>query len=62
MMNYKNSMSQKQLSKDEWKEIDEALEFIYLNTDRCCQDLCEGQLCKFKVEEVMTLLSRIRTE
>ena len=55
-------MSQKQLSKDEWKEIDEALEFIYSNTDRCCQDLCEGQLCKFKVEEVMTLLSRIRTE
>jgi hypothetical protein len=49
-----------QLSKEEWKKIDKALDFIYLNTDRCCQDLCEGQLCKFEVEEVMNILSKIR--
>ena len=59
-MNYKNSMSQKLLSKKEWEKVDKALEFIYLNTDRCCQDLCEGQLCKLEVEEVMNILSKIR--
>lgn len=39
-----------------WKKINDKLEFIYLNTDRCCQDLCEGQQCKYKVEEIMELL------
>ena len=53
-------MMSRQLSKEEWEKVDKALEFIYLNTDRCCQDLCEGQLCKFEVEEVMNILSKIR--
>ena len=52
--------TQSQLSREQWKQIDEHLEFIYLNTDICCQDLCEGQQCKCKVEELMELLSHIR--
>ena len=59
-MNWKNFMSQKQLSKKQWEKVDKSLEFIYLNTDRCCQDLCEGQLCKFEVEDLMEILSTIR--
>lgn len=50
----------KQLSKEQWEQVDKSLEFIYLNTDKCCQDLCEGQLCKFEVEELMEILSQIR--
>ena len=59
-MNYKNFMIPKQLSKKQWERVDKSLEFIYLNTDRCCQDLCEGQLCKFEVEDLMEVLSTIR--
>jgi len=59
-MNYRNFTMPEQLSKEEWEKVDKSLEFIYLNTDRCCQDLCEGQLCKFEVETVMNILSKIR--
>ena len=50
------------MSKDLWQEIDEKLQFIYLNTDRCCQDLCEGQECKYKVEEIMELLVELKSK
>jgi len=43
-----------------WKTIDENFEYIYRNLDICCQDMCEGQLSKLKLEEVMNLLSEIR--
>ena len=59
-MNYRNFTMPEQLCKEEWEKVDKSLEFIYLNTDRCCQDLCEGQLCKFEVETVMNILSKIR--
>ena len=52
--------TQKQLSKEQWEKVDKSLEFIYINTDKCCHDLCEGQLCKFEVEELMEILSQIR--
>tara|TARA_Y100000114_G_C11712198_1_gene304071 strand:- start:697 stop:885 length:189 start_codon:yes stop_codon:yes gene_type:complete len=59
-MNYKNSTNQKLLSKKDWEKLDELLDFIYLNTDKCCQDLSEGQECKFKVDEIKNILSFIR--
>jgi len=43
-----------------WKKVDENFEYIYRNLDICCQDMCEGQLSKLKLEEVMDLLSEIR--
>ena len=46
--------------KDTFEEIEERLDFIYLNTDRCCQDLCEGQQCKYKVEEIKMLLADLK--
>lgn len=55
-------MSQKQLTEEQWEKIDKSLEFIYINTDKCCQDLSEGQLCKFEVEDLMEILSTIRPE
>ena len=45
-----------------WDKLNEKLHFIYLNTDRCCQDLCEGQECKYKVEEIMELLADLKTK
>lgn len=45
---------------DVWKEIDDILNYVYLQTDRCCQDLCEGQECKHKVERLMELLINFR--
>ena len=50
------------LTKQEWKKVDEILEFIHINTDRCCQDLCEGQMCKYNTEDLMELLSKIRPD
>jgi hypothetical protein len=46
--------------KTKWDEIDENLQFINRNLDICCQDLCEGQESKYKLEEVMELLVDIR--
>jgi len=45
---------------EKWKKVDENFEYIYRNLDICCQDMCEGQLSKLKLEEVMDLLSEIR--
>ena len=45
---------------NKWDEIDEKLRFIHRNLDICCQDLCEGQESKYKLEEVMQLLVDIR--
>tara|TARA_B100000212_G_scaffold309178_1_gene259420 strand:+ start:50 stop:208 length:159 start_codon:yes stop_codon:yes gene_type:complete len=45
---------------NKWDEIDERLQFIHRNLDICCQDLCEGQESKHKLEEVMQLLVDIR--
>jgi hypothetical protein len=47
------------LTQEQLDQIEELLDFIYLNTDRCCQDLCEGQQCKYKVEEIKEILSYI---
>ena len=47
------------LTQEQLDQIEEKLDFIYLNTDRCCQDLCEGQQCKYKVEEIKEILSYI---
>ena len=44
------------ITKEQLDKIEELLDYIWLNTDRCCQDLCEGQQCKYKVEEIMELL------
>ena len=46
--------------KNKWDEIDEKLKFIHRNLDICCQDLCEGQESKIKLEEVMKILSELR--
>ena len=48
--------------KEIWDKVNEKLQFIYLNTDRCCQDLCEGQEAKNKLEEVIQLLVDIREQ
>ena len=53
-----NGLSMKLENK--WDEIDEKLQFIHRNLDICCQDLCEGQESKHKLEEVMQLLVDIR--
>ena len=45
---------------NKWDEIDEKLQFIHRNLDICCQDLCEGQESKHKLEEVIQLLVDIR--
>ena len=45
---------------NKWDEIDEKLQFIHRNLDICCQDMCEGQISRLKLEEVMELLSEIR--
>ncbi len=45
---------------NKWDEIDEKLEYIHRNLDICCQDLCEGQESKFKLEEIMEILVDIR--
>lgn len=47
---------------EKWKKVDENFEYIYRNLDICCQDMCEGQLSKLKLEEVMDLLSEIRLD
>ena len=48
------------ISKEKWNLIDEHFEYIYRNLDICCQDLCEGQDSKCKLEEVMELLVDIK--
>ena len=48
--------------KEKWERIDEHFEYIHRNLDICCQDLCEGQDSKGKLEEVMELLVDIRKE
>ena len=47
---------------NKWDEIDEKLQFIHRNLDICCQDLCEGQEAKNKLEEVIELLVDIREQ
>ena len=47
------------ITKEQLDKVEELLDFIWLNTDRCCQDLCEGQQCKHKVEEIKEILSYI---
>tara|TARA_Y100001938_G_scaffold134940_1_gene196001 strand:+ start:4207 stop:4368 length:162 start_codon:yes stop_codon:yes gene_type:complete len=47
---------------NKWDEIDEKLQFIHRNLDICCQDLCEGQEAKNKLEEVIQLLVDIREQ
>ena len=47
------------ITKEQLDKIEELLDYIWLNTDRCCQDLCEGQQCKYKVEEIKEILSYI---
>ncbi len=46
---------------DKWDQINEKLDFIYLNVDRCCQELCEGQRCKWAVEEIMELIIDLKS-
>jgi hypothetical protein len=47
---------------DLWDKIDEHFQYIHRNLDICCQDLCEGQESKQKLEEVMELLVKIRRQ
>ncbi len=47
---------------EKWDKIEEYFEYIHRNLDICCQDLCEGQESKHKLEEVMKLLADIRNE
>ena len=46
--------------KEKWDKIDQNFQYIYRNLDICCQDMCEGQISRLKLEEVMELLSEIR--
>lgn len=41
------------------RTLNENLEFIHRNLDICCQDLCDGQNAKFKLEESMEILAEI---
>ena len=45
---------------EKWNKIDEHFEYIHRNLDICCQDMCEGQWSKLKLEEVKELLTEIR--
>ena len=47
---------------EKWNKIDEHFQYIYRNLDICCQDMCEGQLSKLKLGEIMELLSEIRSD
>ena len=47
---------------EKWDKIDQNFQYIYRNLDICCQDMCEGQLSKIKLEEIMELLIDIREE
>tara|TARA_R110002049_G_scaffold165553_1_gene331445 strand:- start:334 stop:498 length:165 start_codon:yes stop_codon:yes gene_type:complete len=44
----------------QWDKIDEHFEYIHRNLDICCQDMCEGQWSKLKLEEVREILVEIR--
>ena len=46
--------------KEKWDKIDGYFQYIHRNLDICCQDLCEGQHSKHKLEEVIQLLAEIR--
>jgi hypothetical protein len=43
-----------------WDLIDKHIQYIHRNLDVCCQDLCEGQQSKYKLEEVTKLLVDIK--
>tara|TARA_B100000683_G_C12139700_1_gene411204 strand:+ start:254 stop:415 length:162 start_codon:yes stop_codon:yes gene_type:complete len=45
---------------EKWDKIDKHFQYIHRNLDICCQDMCEGQISRLKLEEVMELLSEIR--
>ena len=45
------------MEEEKWNKIDEHFQYIYRNLDICCQDMCEGQLSRLKLEEVMEMLS-----
>jgi len=45
---------------EKWDQIDENFEYIHRNLEICCQDMCEGQWSKLKLEEVKELLAEIR--
>ena len=53
-------MSNKMTIEEKWDKIDENFEYIHRNLDICCQDMCEGQWSKLKLEEVKELLAEIR--
>jgi len=45
---------------EKWDKIDKHFEYIHRNLDICCQDLCEGQDSKYKLEEIIEMLAQIR--
>ena len=47
---------------EKWDKVEKYFEYIHRNLDICCQDLCEGQESKHKLEEVIELLADIRSE
>ncbi len=47
---------------EKWDKVEEHFQYIHRNLDICCQDLCEGQESKYKLEEVIELLAEIRNE
>jgi len=47
---------------EKWDKVEEHFNYIHRNLDICCQDLCEGQESKYKLEEVIELLADIRSE
>ena len=44
---------------DKIRTLNENLEFIHRNLDICCQDLCDGQNAKWRLEESMDILAEI---
>ena len=45
---------------EKWDKVEEHFKYIHRNLDICCQDLCEGQESKYKLEEIIELLTDIR--
>jgi len=45
-----------------WELIDKHLQYIHRNLDICCQDLCEGQASKYKLEKIMEMLVDIKED
>ena len=47
---------------EKWDKIDENFEYIHRNLDICCQDMCEGQWSKLKLEETEIFLKNKLSE